>query len=119
MRMQDDQLINERVRKFNRISENYQPFQDVIGRDHLARLVAFSQQFRDDADALLQENRNLRIGVVGQINAGKSSFLNAFLFEANDMLPKAATPMTAALTIIKYDVTPRVEVEYVVHPAVN
>lgn len=112
MRMQDDQLINERVRKFNRISENYQPFQDVIGRDHLARLVAFSQQFRDDADALLQENRNLRIGVVGQINAGKSSFLNAFLFEANDMLPKAATPMTAALTIIKYDVTPRVEVEF-------
>ena len=44
----------------------------------------------------------LRIGIVGQVKAGKSSFINALLFDGNDILPKASTPMTAALTVIKY-----------------
>ena len=48
-----------------------------------------------------EEGRNLRIAIVGQMKAGKSSFLNALLFPI-DVLPKAATPMTAALTRIGY-----------------
>ncbi len=36
------------------------------------------------------------------MKAGKSSLLNALIFEGKDVLPKAATPMTASLTILKY-----------------
>lgn len=46
-------------------------------------------------------NDTLTIGVIGQMKCGKSTFLNAFVFE-DDVLPAATTPMTAALSIIKY-----------------
>lgn len=47
------------------------------------------------------DNDELTIGVIGQIKSGKSTFLNAFLFE-DDVLPAAVTPMTAALSVITY-----------------
>lgn len=47
------------------------------------------------------ENDVLTIGVIGQMKAGKSTFLNAFVFE-DDILPAATTPMTAALSVITY-----------------
>ena len=47
------------------------------------------------------ENDVLTIGVIGQMKAGKSTFLNAFVFEDN-VLPAATTPMTAALSVITY-----------------
>lgn len=47
------------------------------------------------------ENDVLTIGVIGQMKAGKSTFLNAFVFEDN-ILPSATTPMTAALSVITY-----------------
>lgn len=47
------------------------------------------------------DNDILTIGVIGQMKAGKSTFLNAFVFE-DDVLPAATTPMTAALTVITY-----------------
>ena len=47
------------------------------------------------------ENDVLTIGVIGQMKAGKSTFLNAFVFE-DDVLPAATTPMTAALSVITY-----------------
>lgn len=46
--------------------------------------------------------RLLRIGIVGRVKAGKSSLLNSLLFGGKDILPKAATPMTAALTYLEY-----------------
>lgn len=48
------------------------------------------------------ENRGLKFGIIGRVKAGKSSLLNALIFERKDVLPKAATPMTASLTILKY-----------------
>ena len=53
-------------------------------------------------DEIMNKDRNLKIGIVGRVKAGKSSFLNALLFEGQERLPKAATPMTAALTRISY-----------------
>ncbi len=44
----------------------------------------------------------LSIGVMGQVKAGKSSFLNAALFQGRPLLPEAATPKTANLTRICY-----------------
>ncbi|WP_273660677.1 dynamin family protein [Pseudomonas aeruginosa] len=49
---------------------------------------------------LQNENRLMNIGIVGRVKAGKSSLLNALVFDGEPILPKAATPMTAALTTI-------------------
>lgn len=51
---------------------------------------------------LNEENRLLNIGIVGRVKAGKSSLLNALFFDGRPILPKAATPMTAALTTLTY-----------------
>lgn len=56
------------------------------------------------------EGRNLRIGVVGAVKAGKSTFLNALLFNGETILPKAPTPMTAALTKVKYAEEPSAKI---------
>lgn len=51
---------------------------------------------------LRDENRVLKIGIIGRVKAGKSSLINSLLFNGKEVLPKAATPMTAALTSIGY-----------------
>jgi hypothetical protein len=48
----------------------------------------------------------LSIGVMGQIKAGKSSFLNQLLFGGQPLLPEAATPKTANLTRIRHAEAP-------------
>ena len=57
------------------------------------------------------DNDVLTIGVIGQMKAGKSTFLNAFVFE-RDVLPAATTPMTAALTVITHGPEEKIEVEF-------
>lgn len=57
------------------------------------------------------DNDVLTIGVIGQMKAGKSTFINAFVFE-RDVLPAATTPMTAALTVITYGPEEKIEVEF-------
>ena len=64
--------------------------------------IKSAEAFREEYNDKMQENRLLRIGILGRVKAGKSSFLNALLFDGKDILPKAATPMTAALSIIEY-----------------
>ncbi|WRF06562.1 dynamin family protein [Helicobacter pylori] len=57
-------------------------------------------------------DRNLKVGIIGRVKAGKSSLLNALIFEGVEILPKAATPMTASLTVLKYAQTLSAEVEF-------
>jgi hypothetical protein len=47
------------------------------------------------------EADELTIGVIGQMNIGKSSLLNALVF-GEEVLPVSETPMTATLTYIKH-----------------
>ncbi len=58
------------------------------------------------------ENRGLKVGIIGRVKAGKSSLLNALIFEGKEVLPKAATPMTASLTVLKYAQNLSAEVEF-------
>ncbi|MCQ2663470.1 dynamin family protein [Helicobacter pylori] len=58
------------------------------------------------------EGRDLKVGIIGRVKAGKSSLLNALIFEGVEVLPKAATPMTASLTVLKYAETLSAEVEF-------
>lgn len=57
------------------------------------------------------DNDTLTIGVIGQMKCGKSTFLNAFIFE-DEILPAATTPMTAALSVITYGEKESVEAEF-------
>lgn len=78
---------------------------------YLSELRSLKKNYHINIEAAQQEGRNLKIAVVGQIKAGKSSFLNALLFPI-DVLPKAATPMTAALTRLGYAEKPYAEIEF-------
>lgn len=80
----------------------------------------------DDANAVLKlrdelkrswedfsgEERKLNIAVVGRVKAGKSTFLNAIIFDGKHILPEAFTPKTATLTKIEYSKENSLEVEY-------
>lgn len=57
------------------------------------------------------ESDTITIGVIGQMKCGKSTFINAFLFE-NEILPAATTPMTAALSVITYGEKKCIEIEF-------
>ena len=59
-----------------------------------------------------EEHRLLQIGVVGRVKAGKSSLLNALVFDGHAVLPRAATPMTAALTTLTYGETFSAHVQF-------
>ena len=61
---------------------------------------------------LKADNAILKIGVVGQVKAGKSSFLNSLFFDGENVLPKASTPKTAGLTVLRYGEENSFVVEY-------
>ncbi len=90
-----EQGLQERARPF--ISENA-----VIKTEELEKTLKEMQA----------EDRDLKVGIIGCVKAGKSSLLNALIFEGVEVLPKAATPMTASLTILKYAKTLSAEVEF-------
>ncbi len=89
------QGLQERARPF--ISENA-----VIKTEELEKTLKEMQ----DTD------RDLKVGIIGRVKAGKSSLLNALIFEGKEVLPKAATPMTASLTVLKYAQNLSTEVEF-------
>ena len=55
---------------------------------------------KDSLQDIANQERLLRIGIVGSVKAGKSTFLNSLLFDGQEVLPRAATPMTASLTCL-------------------
>ena len=70
------------------------------------------QYLRREYEQQIDANRDLQIGIVGRVKAGKSSLLNALLFGGSTILPKAATPMTAALTVLSYSDKLKVTVRF-------
>ncbi len=95
--------------------------QELIQKSALVEKVIEKQGLQEKAGPFISENavikteelektlkemqdtdRELKVGIIGRVKAGKSSLLNALIFEGKDVLPKAATPMTASLTILKY-----------------
>lgn len=90
-----EQGLQERARPF--MSENA-----VIKTEELEKTLK----------ELQDTNRDLKVGIIGRVKAGKSSLLNALIFEGVEVLPKAATPMTASLTILKYAQNLSAEVEF-------
>ncbi len=86
-------------------------------KKHLVSLAKKAQGFgwidQQRADEIINklDNDTLTIGVIGQMKCGKSTFLNAFVFE-DDVLPSATTPMTAALSVITYGEEKKIIAEF-------
>ncbi len=74
--------------------------------------VIKTEELEKTLKELQNTNRDLKVGIIGRVKAGKSSLLNALIFEGVEVLPKAATPMTASLTILKYAQNLSAEVEF-------
>ena len=79
---------------------------------HLDNIEREMHEFVDAGTKLIEEGDTLQIGIVGQVKAGKSSFLNALFFDGENILPRASTPMTAGLTILEYGEQNALEVDY-------
>lgn len=81
-------------------------------KEEIAELKKLIDNFKTKTDDFFREDRRLNIGVVGQVKAGKSSFLNTMLFDGKEILPKAATPKTATLTKMEYAEQNKIVIEY-------
>ncbi len=79
-----------------------QGLQEKAGPFISKNAVIKTEELEKTIKGMQAENRGLKVGIIGRVKAGKSSLLNALIFEGKDVLPKAATPMTASLTILKY-----------------
>lgn len=89
-----------------------QGLQEKAGPFISENAVIKTEELEKTIKGMQAENRGLKVGIIGRVKAGKSSLLNALIFEGVEVLPKAATPMTASLTILKYADTLSAEVEF-------
>jgi predicted GTPase len=96
---------------FSELLSALQHHASILDTEQFGELKATLSNLHNNLDSIREKGRNLRIAVVGQMKAGKSSFLNAAFFNS-DLLPKADTPMTAALTRITYSPTAHAEVVF-------
>ena len=104
-------LLAERLSRFDEALNRYPDLsRDLRGEIQESEWLS-ADAFRSAVAEKAREGRQLRVGIIGRVKAGKSSLLNALLFEGKDILPKAATPMTASLTVLAYGESPRAEVD--------
>lgn len=80
--------------------------------EEISGLKKLKENFKIKTEDFYGINRKLNIGVIGQVKAGKSSFLNTLLFNGQEILPKASTPKTATLTKMEYSEDNRIQIEY-------
>ncbi len=79
-----------------------QGLQEKAGPFISENAVVKTEELEKTINGMQAENRGLKVGIIGSTNTGKSSLLNALIFEGKDVLPKAATTETSSLTILKY-----------------
>lgn len=89
-----------------------QGLQEKAGPFIRENAVIKTEELEKTLKGMQAENRGLKVGIIGRVKAGKSSLLNALIFEGVEVLPKAATPMTASLTVLKYAKNLSAEVEF-------
>lgn len=99
------------MKNFEPLLKTLQSHAETLDSTLLDEIQTLAGDLQSNLAAAREAGRNLRIAVVGQMKAGKSSFLNAAFF-GRDLLPKADTPMTAALTKIVYAPKAKAEVEF-------
>ena len=111
--MSGQEPVIEKLAKIEAIttqySENIKEETDLLRQDCA---IVSAKQLREKLDRLANDGRLLNIGIIGRVKAGKSSLLNSVFFKGDSILPKAATPMTASLTVMTHGDNFSATVEY-------
>lgn len=107
---QNERNFTEFIEKLDIIYEKLKVYSGVTA--NISQILKIKQNFVKKTDDFFRNDRKLNIGIIGQVKAGKSSFLNTLIFNGNEVLPKAATPKTAVLTKIEYSRKNSIEIEY-------
>ncbi|GAA7076482.1 dynamin family protein [Helicobacter pylori] len=89
-----------------------QGLQEKAGPFISENAVIKTEELEKTIKGMQAENRGLKVSIIGRMKAGKSSLLNALIFEGKDVLPKAATTETSSLTILKYAQNLSTQVEF-------
>lgn len=105
----DNKQFNVFVENTNGIIERLSA---KAAKDDISTLEKLVANFKYKTEDFYRTERKLNIGVIGQVKAGKSSFLNTLLFNGKDILPKASTPKTATLTKMEYSDRNIISIEY-------
>ena len=83
-----------------------------LSMEDTSAIRQLKDSFQHKIHDFYREDRKLNIGIIGQVKAGKSSFLNTMIFNGQDVLPRASTPKTATLTKIEYADENSIEIVY-------
>ena len=108
----DPAKANAYLQQARQIEQTLSEHQELFDEGKFLDFQSVTTTLETEIQRAQQDARKLSIGIVGAMKAGKSSFLNACIFGGKDVLPKAATPMTAALTCIRYSETPQATVHF-------
>lgn len=108
----DPAKANAYLQQARQIEQTLSEHQELFDEGKFLDFQFVTTALETEIQRAQQDDRKLSIGIVGAMKAGKSSFLNACIFGGKDILPKAATPMTAALTRIRYSETPQATVHF-------
>ena len=111
--MSGQEPVIEKLAKIEAIttqySENIKEETDFLRQDCA---IVSAEKLREEFNRLANDDRLLNIGIIGRVKAGKSSLLNSVFFKGDSILPKAATPMTASLTVMTHGDNFSATVEY-------
>lgn len=102
----------EFIAKMRTIADDLGENRDLIDTDNYYAFTQYIDELEKNINRFTEEGNILKIGIIGAMKAGKSSFLNACIFDGEEVLPKACTPMTAALTKISYSEEPKALVHF-------
>jgi predicted GTPase len=110
------QRLETLVQKLSQLEHVTSQFEDVIKSEtELTKKeckISSVEELEKTIGKLKEDGRLLTIGIIGRVKAGKSSLLNSVFFDGKAILPKAATPMTASLTVLTHGEAFAATVEY-------
>jgi len=104
--------IQQHFEQLSNLCQSLQIWERRFDNNEISNILRLKDTLKNDIQRFEQDQQTLNIAIMGQVKAGKSSFLNALLFDGKPVLPTAATPKTANLTRISYGEIPALEIEY-------
>lgn len=104
--------IQQHFKQLSNLCHDLQIWDKRFKNNEISNILRLKEALKADIERFEQEQQTLNIAIMGQVKAGKSTFLNALLFDGKPVLPTAATPKTANLTRISYGEIPALEIEY-------
>lgn len=104
--------IQQHFEQLSNLCADLKVWDKRFDNNEISDILRLKAALKLDIERFEHDQQTLNIAIMGQVKAGKSSFLNALLFDGKSILPTAATPKTANLTRISYGELPALEIEY-------